>query len=286
MLKIAIVVDSSAGLSKQEATKNNWFFIPLMIFFDDKKLADGIDITSDNLFDHYNLESGSAKTSATPIGIAQDTFEKLSSEYDYVLVFPISKYLSSQAAMLESAAKDFANVRVIQSVYVAHLISLKVKEFESMIQKGFSFEEAANQIEKWDDQIDVTLVPKYNDYLVKGGRLSPAAATLAKLLQIVPMIKFTDGSLVKEGKGRIFSKTIQKVIDSKFENLTDIENYDCVILHSGNLEISQYVEYLTSKYNIVPYISSLANVIAMHTGPEAIVIIKLPKLSESQKALF
>ncbi|MFL1037999.1 DegV family protein, partial [Mycoplasmopsis synoviae] len=58
------------------------------------------------------------------------------------------------------------------------------------------------------DQYSVSLVPKYNNFLVKGGRLSPQAALLAKLLNIVPIIKFENGELKKEGKGRIFERVV------------------------------------------------------------------------------
>ncbi|WP_426461210.1 DegV family protein [Mycoplasma hafezii] len=285
MTKTAIVIDSSAGFSQVEAHKNNWFFLPLLIFIDDKKLQDGIDITSDNLFEHYHLESGTAKTSATPLGIATDLLAKLSSEYDQVVVFPISKHLSSQNQMLINLAQDFPNVKVIESLYVAELIPLKIRELESLLEKGVSLEEAVAYLNNWDTRYDVTLVPKFNDYLVKGGRLSPAAATLAKLLQIVPMIKFEAGELLKEGKGRTFNKTVQKVIDSKFANHNNDE-YDCVILHSDNQEIEQYLSYVKENYGLEPFVAKIPNVVAMHTGPEAIVIIKAPKLTEGQKALF
>ncbi|WP_334687351.1 DegV family protein [Mycoplasmopsis felis] len=74
--------------------------------------------------------------------------------------------------------------------------------------------------------MDITLIPKHNDYLVKGGRLSPAAATIAKLLKIVPLIRFENGKLEKQGKGRLFLKSIFNEIDIKFNN----SNSDLVFL--------------------------------------------------------
>ncbi|RIV16741.1 DegV family protein [Mycoplasmopsis gallopavonis] len=285
MKNIAIVIDSSAGLSAEEAREKGWFFLPLLIHFDDKKFQDGIDLNSENLFDHFTIDSGSAKTSATPIGFAEQEFEKLSNEYKHVLVFPISAHLSSQYSMLANLASDYPNIRVIHSVYIASLIPVMIKIFEDLITRGKSFEEAASYIEKWNDSWKVTLMPKYNDYLVKGGRLHPAAATLAKLLQIVPMIAFENGELIREGKGRTFNKTVYRAIDEKFEG-QNIDQYDCIFLHSGNKELSTYVSYFEEKYGKKAYIQTLPNVIAIHTGPEAIVVIKSPKLTEKQKELF
>ncbi|WP_406614147.1 DegV family protein [Mycoplasma corogypsi] len=283
MNKIAIIVDSSSGWTQKEASELGLHFLPLIINVGDKKYQDGIDLDSDNLFKHFTLNSDNAKTAATPLGVAEDVIKKASEENDKVLIFPITKHLSSQCEMLKTISQNYPNVHVVDSVYIAALIPLMLFKFQAMLKQGAAFEDGLEVLNQWDKDFSVTLLPKYNDYLVKGGRLSPAAATIARLLKIVPLIKFEDGQLLKEGKGRIFLKSVFNVIDQKTENH---EQYDYIILHSNPEELNQINDYLASKINKPHFTTNLPNVISIHTGPEAVVVIRAPKLTEEQKALF
>lgn len=270
MEKIAYVIDSASGLTKKQAEKLGWFYLPLGIEINDYLYRDGIEINNSNLFDIFSSDSKMAKTSSSAPGLAIELFTKLSQEYDRVIVFPISTYLSSQAANLTTIAKDFEKVYVVQSLYVAQLIPLKIFELDSLLKNQYPFEEAIKKIETSNKDFDVTLTPKYNDFLVKGGRLTPAAAAVAKLFKIIPMIKFENGQLLKEGKGRVFNKTIFNIIDNKIKNNP---NAQIIILHAKNKEIDQYVNYIKDKYGVNAYLVNSPSVISIHIGPEAIAII-------------
>ncbi|UUD35966.1 DegV family protein [Mycoplasmopsis citelli] len=286
MKKIAIVVSSSCGLTEEEAKKRGWFYLPLNIQIDEKNYLDGIDLTSTNLFEKFSKDSKSAKTSSTNIGYIMNLFAQLSNTFDAVVIFPISQHLSGEYQNLIHFASDFKNIYIINSLDVAHLITLKVIEFEHLIKSKVPLNEAIEQIQAPNSLLSVSLIPKYNHFLVKGGRLTPGAATIANLLKIIPIIKFENGKLEKEGIGRVFSKTVINCIDSKFERLTNPQDFDLIILHSQNSEINDFVSYAQRKYSLKVLISNIPPVISIHTGPEAIVIIKHPKLSTEQKLLF
>ncbi|WP_036464293.1 DegV family protein [Mycoplasmopsis sturni] len=270
MEKIAYVIDSASGLTKKQAEKLGWFYLPLGIEINDHLYKDGIEINNSNLFDIFSVDSKMAKTSSSAPGLAIELFTELSQKYDKVIVFPISTYLSGQAANLTAIAQDFENVYVVQSLYVAQLIPLKIFELDSLLKNQCPFEESIQKIESPNKDFDVTLAPKYNDFLVKGGRLTPAAAAVAKLLKIIPMIKFENGQLLKEGKGRVFNKTILNIIDDKIKNNP---NAQIIILHAKNQEIQQYVNYIKDKYGIDAYLVDSPSVISIHIGPEAIAVI-------------
>ncbi|WP_025755094.1 DegV family protein [Mycoplasmopsis cricetuli] len=286
MKKIAIIVDSSCGLTKEQANKLGWYFLPLNIEIDGINYLDGIEINSNNIFEKFSKDSKKIKTSSTIIGHALELMEKLSKEYEKVVVFPISKYLSGQNQNLIQFANEFKNVYVIKSLYVAQLIILKIIEFLKFIEQGISFEKAIEKIETWDDSLSVTLMPKYNDFLVKGGRLTPSAAALAKLFKIIPMIKFEHGKLQKEGKGRVFSKTVISAIDAKANLVNDWNNYDFVLLTSNNPEINYYKEYIKNTYNKEALVLQCPSVISIHTGPEAIAVILINKILNEQKQIL
>ncbi|MFV8435170.1 DegV family protein [Mycoplasma sp. 3137] len=281
MKKIAIVVDSSCGLTKEQVEKLGWHFLPLKIELDDKIYNDGDTLKSNELFRHFSLETKTYKTACTPIGLVQDMVEQLSATHDYVVVFPISKHLSSQYQNLKGMEALYPKLRVFDSEYIAILLTFQVYEFLNLVEKeNMDVDKALNLAAQWKEEMLVSLVPKYNDYLVKGGRLSPSAATVAKLLKIVPIISFYHGKLEKEGKGRIFAKTILNKIDEKLQD----SDSDLLILQNDCAEHAQIVKYVKDNYksNRV-FSSSLPNCISIHTGPEAIVIIKLGRKLTDQE---
>ncbi|WAM02729.1 DegV family protein [Mycoplasmopsis felis] len=183
MKNIAIVVDSSCGLTENQAKKLDLFYLPLIIEVDGKVYKDGIEVSSENLFEIFTLKSSKAITSATPIGYASELFTELSEKYDYIVVFPISQYLSSQYKFLKTLEKDFSKLRVIESVNISFTILEQINRFKDFYSKTQDIQWAIDECSKWNNELDITLIPKYNDYLVKGGRLSSAAATMAKIIK-------------------------------------------------------------------------------------------------------
>lgn len=278
MEKIAIVVDSSSGLTKKQAEEKGWFFIPLHIEIDDKLYDDGINISNETLFNVFNADSKMAKTSSTKLGEVIELIEKLNQDYDKILVYPISKHLSGQYQSIKMLESDYPKLKVVESRNIAAPTVLDLINFEENIKNGMSFDEAYNQFSINNNSI--SLMPKYNDFLVKGGRLSPAAATLARLLKIVPIISFSEGQLLKEGKGRVFSKTVFNVIEDKIKNYN--ENCELILLHSKNEEINEYIEFSKNKTKGNIFVGSIPSVVAIHTGPEAVVVILYPKKLNSE----
>lgn len=208
-MKLAIVVDSSCGLTKKEAQDRGWHFLPLMITIDGKEYADGIDLDP-NTFEKVFSPKSVTSTSCTPPGEALKLFEELSKKNDFVVVYPLSQFLSSQTQNLEVLAKSFSNVFVIKSKNVAQLIVKELVELEAdVLSNELTVKQAIKKIETKNRSVpSILLYPDNMDALVKGGRLSPSAAKMAKLLKIIPVIGFQDGKLEKFEKGRIFSKTV------------------------------------------------------------------------------
>lgn len=66
-MKIAIVVDSSTGLDPQLAHKLDVFFLPLIIYVDEKEYKDGIDLKPGEIFELISKKT-KVKTSTTLLG--------------------------------------------------------------------------------------------------------------------------------------------------------------------------------------------------------------------------
>ncbi|VEU59802.1 DegV family protein [Mesomycoplasma neurolyticum] len=267
-MKIAIIIDSSTGLTKEEAQKHNLYYLPLCINIDDKEYLDGVDLVSEEVFGLINKNS-KVFTSATPIGMALELIEKLKKEYDKIIIYPISHKLSSQYSNLAAAFANDEKVHVVKSNKISALIILDIIRFKNNLKNNTPLTEALQKLEE-NFEGDVCLVPKYNDALVRGGRLSPSAASIAKLLKIVPIIQFKEGALEKRGKGRIFHRALINTYKEVYEQNP---NYKTFLIHSNNPEINDLKAKLQDISHNKIQIFKIPNVVSIHTWVEAVVLV-------------
>ncbi|QJR43555.1 DegV family EDD domain-containing protein [Mycoplasma miroungigenitalium] len=276
-MKYAIVVDSSSALTKNQTDKLGWYYLPLHISINGKEYRDGIDINGSNLFEFYGTKE-EAKTSAINLGVAEELLTKLSNEFDKVLVYPISKNLSGTCNSLTTLSRDFENVRVVQSIQVLQMITIDLAWFEYQMSKDSSkFDEYVDMMENGWYTKAITLIPKYNQYLVKGGRLHPTAASVARLFKIVPMICWEEGFLKKEAVGRSFFKTCLKAVERK-QTMLPIEagkELFTMALHSmaKDPELTDFVNNITETLGVKPVVDLIGPVVSIHTGPEALAVL-------------
>ena len=272
-MKLAIVVDSSCGLSKKEIEARGWYFLPLYINIDGKEYTDGVDMDADTFYNMADIKMN-VRTSATPPGIIMDVLEKASKENDGVIVFPLSSELSSQTSNITTLTRELKNVRVLKSWGMGEAT---VNICEQMLELAKK-EDSIDAIEKFGNErnntIDGILVPKYMDWLVKGGRVSVAAAKMAGMLKIIPVIGFHKGQLIKHGKGRTFEKTLIKSAKQVVQN--NPENNKFIILNCANEDVERIRELVLEIEGINELeIKSMPPVIGMHTGKGACSVISL-----------
>lgn len=273
-MKLAIVVDSSCGLTKKQAEERGWFFLPLYINIDGKEYADGVDITPKNFKEIYK-KSSICSTSCTPPGEVIKLFEKISKTHDFVVFYPISQYLSSQYQNIELLSRSYKNVFVIKSSNVSQMIIFDLVEFEkNVLRNEITVKQGIQKIENKNSNIpQALLVPKTMDALVRGGRLSPSAAKMAKLLKIVPVIGVQNGKLEKYNKGRIFNKVIINFGESFLgKQFSKNKNQIIVVFNVENNDVDTLFSEIKTKINydkeiIVVY---MPPVVAIHTGFESI----------------
>ncbi len=273
-MKIKIIVDSSSGLSQQEAQNLGWDLIPLNAEIDGKPYKIGINLDVDEFARMWRSNKKiNTSTFATPPGVSQEVIDKYIENYDKIIIYSISKELSSQNSSLITLFKDNPKVHVVESKKISYLIVRDLLLFEQKINNGVSFDKAIEHFNQKNEKL--LLVPQFNDALVKGGRLSKAAAMIAKLAKIVPIIRFENGILEKEGLGRVFTKTLDKLVKELFEKLPkENENYYLIIPHADNDEIEKIINSFKLVTNNYPRIASikLPADISVHTGVGAVCV--------------
>lgn len=197
MFKFKIITDSSCGISQEDAKKLNVIVLPLNIQFDGKNYLDGVDITTDELYNKIFKKTGEKEIPKTSL-ITPETFlkvyEEVISEGYVPVVLPIAAVLSgtyNSACIARDMMKD-KEIYVIDSKSALGCVKIMIKH---IVENNYeTADDLLKEIEYMKAHLNFYSVPDNLEYLVANGRLSRTKGLLGKILQIKPVIQ-----LDKEG---------------------------------------------------------------------------------------
>lgn len=128
------------------------------------------------------------------------------------------------------------------------LVYLKVKE---LIEKGIDFDAIAQKIDNFIKNDMNTLILLENvENLVKNGRMSKVAGTIATFLSIQPILYADNGDILIFDKTIGMKKAVIKLVDSIDKVCKDVKERTLVITHCNNPERASLVKQkVEEKYN-------------------------------------
>ena len=283
MNRVKILTDSTSDLSKQMLLDYNIDSIPLYVRFDNEIYKDGIDLSTEELYQKVSEKKTLPKTSAVSPGDFITFFEKyLDKGYDIVYIGIGSKL----SATIRSAhlAKDEINlphrIHIIDSMNLSSGIALLVLKAKDLRDQGLSAKVIKEKIEALVPYVRSQFAISTLDYLHKGGRASGLAKLVGTMLSIKPIIKVVNGSL------DVYKKPIGKMsraLDIMLEDLNkEKENIDLdyvFVTHTlANRQAVYMLDYVKRRFDIKHLIEGSAGcVISSHCGAGTIGILYIVK---------
>lgn len=191
-MKIAVVTDSTAYLTPEEAAANNIHIVPIPINLDGQTYREGVDITTSEFYDKMAQSSSFPTTAQTPIGELMETYQKLADDgYDTVisihLTRAISGYLDTVAQIAEQM-KDTIKIVPFDSQLTVKMMGYLALEAAKLANNGDSLDDILKKLTEYRDTFNNVFVVDDLQNLVRGGRLSNASAFVGSILRIKPLL--------------------------------------------------------------------------------------------------
>lgn len=297
MSKVAIITDSNSGITQNEAKESGIFVIPMPFYIDGNLHFEDIDLTQKQFYEELARDV-EISTSQPAVGDIQDLWDKVLQEYDQIVHIPMSSGLSGSCQSAQMLAADYeGRVFVVNNQRISVTQKLSVYEALQMAENGMDGEEIKNILEekKFDSSIYITLDTL--KYLKKGGRITPAAATLGTLLRIKPVLQIQGEKLdafakvrgIKQAKTTMIN-AVQKDCAERFEADGSLDNIILMMAYTGEQdEIKQFREEVGAIYpNHKIMMDPLSLSVSCHIGPGAIALAcarKLPMIDYSKMTL-
>ncbi len=232
--KIIIASDSTTDLGPELIEKYDIKILPLGVNLGDKSYFDGVDITPDDIYAHYEKTGQLPKTAAANIEDFNRFFTKYTADGSSVVFLTISSEMSSTFTNARLSAMEFENVYVVDTQNLSTAGGLLVLKAAEMANAGKSAKEIAQTCQELAPYVSASFIIDNLEFLHKGGRCSAVAALSANLLQLKPCIAVKNGKMgvAKKYRGP-FGTVLQKYIADQLADIDNVELDHIFVTHAG-----------------------------------------------------
>lgn len=289
-MKVAIMTDSNSGITQSEAKELGIFVLPMPFTIDGQEYKEDINLTQDEFYDKL-MNGAEVFTSQPATGEVTAFFDCILKDYDQIVHIPMSSGLSGSCQTAMMLADDEAykgKVFVVDSQRISVTQKWDVFDAVTLAKQGKSAQEIYDILMENKLNASIYITVNTLEYLKKGGRITPAAATLGGLLKIKPILTIQGEKLDSFQKTRTMQKAakimiealrhdIQERIDPTHEDMSDARimiayTYD----RDQALEFKKEVEEAFPNHDIICDPLSLS--VACHIGPHSLAIAACKKI--------
>ena len=201
-MKIAIVTDTNSGMTPDDAGNHGIILESMPVIIDGKEYREGVNL-DDELFYSLLADGAEIHTSQPSAGDVLDLWKDLLKDYDEVVHIPMSSGLSGscQSAVLYSQEFD-GRVHVVDNQRISVTQRQSALDAAVMAANGMDGASIKRRLEETKALSHIYITVDTLKYLKKGGRITPAAAMIAGVLNIKPVLQIQGDKLDAYSKCR------------------------------------------------------------------------------------
>lgn len=288
MNKIAIITDSNAGITQDEATQLGVTVVPMPFTIDNDDYYEGINLSQDEFYDKLMCDVDIMTSQPSPDSVIE-TWDKALEDNDQVIYIPMSSGLSGScqtAYML--AMEDYEDkVFVVDNQRISVTQRQSVMDALALAKAGKDGKAIKEILEKDKFNSSIYIMLDTLKYLKKGGRITPAAAALGELLKLKPVLQIQGEKLDAFAKARTASQgksiminAIRSDAEERFGGMSP-DNIILMVAHSHNQEnAEEFADMLKEEFpgfDII--INPLSLSVACHIGQGSLAVAICKKLT-------
>lgn len=271
-MTIKVITDSTSDMPEHLVNELGIKVVPIYLRFGEKTYRDGVDMTKDEF---YSMLTSSLVHPATSQPNPEDftsVYKKCCDSTDGIVSIHISSKISgtyNSATIAKKTLKSQCPIEVIDSKFNSAGLALVVTAAARMAQAGAGFSEVINEVNKTINQVGMFgMFGMFETmkYLARSGRVNKTIAMASSILNVMPLLTFHNGEIVRAGLVRTINKGMDRIYDFVKNNIPITE---LIVVHSkvpeqaGQLKkrLREFIQ--EEKINIVELGASLG----VHGGP-------------------
>jgi DegV family protein with EDD domain len=208
-----LVVDSTADLPTHLAQDENVFMVPLNVHFGEDVYRDWVDIRPPEFYARLRAASQPPRTSQPSAGAFISAYTELRERFERIYSLHLSAKLSGTLASASLAEQEVEGVTLIDTELASVGISLLVDRLLVLLERGTTEQELEAYVERYRTERGFLFLVATLEYLQKGGRIGRASSLAGSLLNVRPLLTFTEGEVDAYKKVRGERKALGAVRD-------------------------------------------------------------------------
>ncbi len=277
-MKTAVVTDSNSGIFGDEARQLGIHVVPMPVIIDDHTYYENEDITHAQFFE---AQMGGHKVSSSQPspGSVMDVWELVLDSADEIIYIPMSQGLSGAYQSAVMIAEDYdGRVEVADNHRVSVSQRQSVLLAVRLASEGQSAAQIKERLEADAYKSCIYLTVESLEYFKRSGRVTPAAAMLAGLLNIKPVLvtrgeKFDTHQKIR-GVEKSREAVVTALIEERQKNFGEYEDSQLIIGCAGSFlddeGAKNWQDRIQSAFpGIETYYDPLSLSVCCHTGPNA-----------------
>jgi DegV family protein with EDD domain len=268
-MRVQVITDSTSDIPQDLADGLGIRVVPIYVRFGAKTYRDGVDIQCDEF---YSMLASSTVHPATSQPNPED-FTAVYKEYcdtaDGIVSIHISSKISgtyNSAMIAQKTLESRCPVQVIDSKFNSAGLGLVVIAAARLAQSGAGFSEVIDEANRAVKQVGMFGMFETMKYLARSGRVNKTIAAASRILNVMPLLTFHDGEIVRAGLARTINKGIDRIYNFVKSNIPISE---LIIVHS---EVTDQANQL--KEHLIEFIleekisiNQLGAGLGVHGGP-------------------
>lgn len=240
-MKIAIATDTNSGITEQSIQTQGLYVLAMPVIIAGQMYLEGTEIRSQHLYEAMKQDQAISSAQPSP-GKLMELWDRIFQDgYDEIVYIPMSSGLSGSCQTAMQFAMEYdGRVQVVDN----HRISVTQQEsvFSAcrLAQQGYSAEEIKAYLEARAYDASIYISVDSLEYLKKGGRITPAVAAFAAILNIKPVLTIQGDKLDTFAKARGMRQAETKMIEAVKQDRTtrfaDVPDAQLQIETAGTFE--------------------------------------------------
>lgn len=277
-LPIRIVVDSTANLPPELLRMHQIEVVPICIQIGERTYDEDVDITRAEFYEALTCGK-QPLTSQPPPASFYRVYQLLREKARAIISIHITGRHSGtvQSAKLAAEMLPGADITVVDSEYVSGAMGLIALVAAKAAEMGLSKEDILRAIEDAKRKIAVYVSVPTLSYLRRSGRVSFAAAALADVLAIKPILTVRNGLLQVAAKVRSFRRALDSSL-AMAEEQVGRAKVQVAILHTNVPEAAEeFRQRVEARLNVASvFVADMGSALASHGGPGMVGLACLP----------
>lgn len=246
-MKVAISTDTNSGITLEEAKELGIYLLPMPVIIENQTFLEGIDISNEELYEAMEQHKSISSSQPSPGQLMEFWDMIIGKGYDEIVYIPMSSGLSSSCHSAMQFAMEYeGKIQVVDN----HRISVTQKESVlgalRLAQKGYGAKEIKDFLEERAYEASIYVTVDSLEYLKKGGRITPAVATIATIINLKPVLTIQGDKLDAYAKARGMRQAEMKMIEAikkdRATRFSDVSDAHLAIQIAGTLASEEQVQ--------------------------------------------